>query len=450
MSNGHKAHVKDVHKLMFIDISKAYLHADVINPELYVELPAEVNLPNHCGHLKKALCGTRDAAKCWENDYSTTISTQGYDRGKASPCLFKHAASGSMVFIHGDDFVVSGPETHLKELKKAICDKYKAKVRATLGPEITDDKSVVMLCRKEHGVDVEADPRHVELILKEMGMEECKGSDVVGRTRLTGEEEGELLPQDARRFRSIAARCDFLAADRIDIQFACKEVCRRMSVPCESDWKMLKSIARYLRSHPRVLLQYKNQDPPHSMETTVNTDPAGCRRTRKSTNGGCVMHGMHLIKSWATTQTVIAMSSGEAEYYGVVQGACEAIGVVSLLQDLTGRRSHVRVKTDSSAARGIAMRRGVGKVRRLEVRTLWLQDQVDRGLVQIAKIAGETKPTDVCTKYLDGRKLRDMLSILPLCFEHGRHALAPQLHGQIQTLIPDDCTDAHRRGVRAR
>ena len=98
VSNGHKAHVKDAHKLMFIHISNAYLHADVINPELYVELPAEMNLPNHCGHLKNALYGTRDAATCWENDYSTTISTKGYDRGKASPCLFKHAASGSMVF----------------------------------------------------------------------------------------------------------------------------------------------------------------------------------------------------------------------------------------------------------------------------------------------------------------------------------------------------------------
>ena len=91
-----------------------------------------------------------------ENDYSTTISTQGYDRVKASLCLFKHAASGSMVFIHGDDFLVSGSETHLKQLKKAICDKYKAKVRATLGFEMTDDKSVVMLGRiiewKEHGV----------------------------------------------------------------------------------------------------------------------------------------------------------------------------------------------------------------------------------------------------------------------------------------------------------
>ena len=49
VSHGHKKHEKDPHKPMFIDISKASLHADVINPELYVELPAEMNLPSHCG-----------------------------------------------------------------------------------------------------------------------------------------------------------------------------------------------------------------------------------------------------------------------------------------------------------------------------------------------------------------------------------------------------------------
>ena len=92
---------------------------------------------------------------------------------------------------------------------------------------------------------------------------------------------------------------------------------------------------------PRVLLQYKYQEPPLSVDAIVDTDLAGCRRTRKSSNGSCVMHGTHLIKNWATTQTVIAMSSGEAAYRGVVKGACEAVGIVSLLQDLTGRRSNV-------------------------------------------------------------------------------------------------------------
>ena len=319
-----------------------------------------------------------------------------------------------MASIHGTDFVVGGPGTHLKDLKKAIFGKYKAEVCATLGPETADDKSVLVLGRniewKEHGVDVEADPRHVELILKEMGLEECKGSAVVGRTRLDDDEEGKLLPQDARRFRSMAARCNFIAADRIDIQFECKEVCQRMSAPCESDWKMLKSVARYVKSYPRLLLQYKYQEPPLGTDAIVDTDFARCRRTRKSTNGCYVMLGTHHIKSWTTTQTVIAMSSGEAEHYGVVKGACEAVGIVSLLQDMTGRRSNVHVSTDSSAARGIAMRRGVRKVRHLEVRTVWQQDQVDRGLSQVA---GQTKPADVCTKYLDGRRLQEMLSLLP-------------------------------------
>ena len=78
---------------------------------------------------------------------------------------------------------------------------------------------------KVQGVGVEADPRNVELIVKEMEMEECKGSDVVGRTWLDDEQETELLPQDARRFHFIAARCNVLAADRIDIQFGCPVGC---------------------------------------------------------------------------------------------------------------------------------------------------------------------------------------------------------------------------------
>ena len=131
----------------------------------------------------------------------------------------------------------------------------------------------------------------------------------------------------------------------------------------------LEDAEKRVKSYPRLLLQYKYQEPPLRKDAIVDTDFAACRRTRKSTNGGYGMHGTHYIKSWATTQTVIAMSSGEEEYYGVVKGACE-----SLIQDMTGRRSNVRVRTDSSATLGIAMRRGVGKVRHRQVRALWLQD----------------------------------------------------------------------------
>ena len=64
--------------------------------------------------------------------------------------------------------------------------------------------------------------------------------------------------------------------------------------------------------------------------------------------------GDHVIKSWSTTQATIALSSGEAEYYGMVKGASMAMGIRSMLgADLEVR---IRIRTDASAAKGIAIR----------------------------------------------------------------------------------------------
>ena len=229
----------------------------------------------------------------------------------------------------------------------------------------------------------------------------------------------------------MAARSDFTVADCIDIQFACKEVCRRMSAPCESEDDEKRGSLCEVASAcfgavqvPGTAAQY-GCNRGHGLRRMQKNQKVREWRLRDARNSPHQELG----------HTVIAMSSGEAEYCGVVNGACEAVGFLSLLQDLTSRRSNVRVSTDSS--RGIAVRQGVGKVRHLEVRTLWLQDQVDRGLIQVAKIVGQTI---ACTKYFDGRTLQEMLSLLPLCFTGGRHALGPQLHGQIQVLMSDECS----------
>ena len=61
---------KQMRKLMFIDISKAYFHAPSRRP-VYVKLPSEAlepgELPNTlCGTLNYSLYGTRDAAQNWD------------------------------------------------------------------------------------------------------------------------------------------------------------------------------------------------------------------------------------------------------------------------------------------------------------------------------------------------------------------------------------------------
>ena len=68
------------------------------------------------------------------------------------------------------------------------------------------------------------------------------------------QEDGTELPTHlTTAFRGAAARGNYLAADRLDAQFACKEVCRWMSKPTKHAWKALKRLCRYLEGAPRLV-----------------------------------------------------------------------------------------------------------------------------------------------------------------------------------------------------
>ena len=129
---------------------------------------------------------------------------------------------------------------------------------------------------------------------------------------------------------------------------------------------------RFLKGLPRMVQRIAFSDhPPTVIRAYVDSDWAGCRRTRKSTSGGVLYFGDSVVRGWASTQAVHALSSGEAEYYAALKGACAALGFQSMLKDL-GLKASVTLFTDSSAARGIIHREGLGKLRHLETGYLWL------------------------------------------------------------------------------
>ena len=81
------------------------------------------------------------------------------------------------------------------------------------------------------------------------------------------------------------------------------------------------------------------------------------------------MLGSHCLKTWSSTQASISLSSGEAEFYGVVNASGVALGHQSLMRDL-GYEIPVRVWTDSSAAMGVCQRQGLGKLRHVNTQLL--------------------------------------------------------------------------------
>ena len=149
-------------------------------------------------------------------------------------------------------------------------------------------------------------------------------------------------------------------------------------------------------------------------------------KTRKSTSGGVAKYGEHLLKTWSSTQSVIALSSGEAEYYGLVKGASQGLGLKAMLQE-AGVVTKVVIKTDASAAKGIALRRGMGKIRHIEVNQLWVQDKVAKGEIKVIKIGTTENLADHLTKYLNQEGIQEHMHNTGQWFEEGGHYLMPEV-----------------------
>ena len=420
--------------LMINDVRRAYFYAK-IQRDVYIELPAEDDQHGKgmLGKLRLCLYGTRDAAKGWQETLSAHLVSIGFERGKGHPSVFQHPTRGIKTLVHGDDYVSSGDDQDLSWLEAELEKAYELKTQR-LGTGIGSKLEGKVLNRvlrcTPGGWELEADPRHAELIIEQLGLGEDKGlgtPGVFGTDEDDKDDEVLLTGTDITQFRGVIARCNYLGSDRPDCQFAIKEGCREMSKPTMGSLRRLRHIGRFLKRHPRLVWHFDQQ--PEQRELVVRTDAdwAGCRRSRKSTSGGNISLGGHTIKTWAKTQAVIAKSSAESELYGVVRGACEALGVKTLCKDL-GSEFDIRLELDATAAKGILDRQGIAKVRHIDVNCLWLQEQCAKKMVPLVKVPGETNTADLMTKHLANPMILRHLKNLNMKHSEGRAGAAAQLH----------------------
>jgi hypothetical protein len=150
---------------------------------------------------------------------------------------------------------------------------------------------------------------------------------------------------------------------------------------------------------------------PKELKVFVDSDWAGCKKTRKSTTGFCVFLDNVLLTSASKTQSVIAQSSGEAKFYAIYQGAVEALFVQRTLAEV-GITVPITIYSDSSAGRAIAQRQGVGRVKHLAVKALYVQDLVQAKAINIMRVKSEENPADLMTKPVSASTLARLLGVV--------------------------------------
>ena len=243
------------------------------------------------------------------------------------------------------------------------------------------------------------------------------------------DEEPDTTPlerADAKVFRAVAARLNYLGPDRPDMQYAIKEAARCMSAPRECDWILLKRMGRYLIHRPRLVMEFEWQRRPGCLDGYTDSDWGGCTQSRKSTSGAVIMVGKHLIKGYSKQQKVLALSSAEAETYGMVACSAEVLGIQSCALDLGLDYAGV-IYADASAALGIIMRRGIGKVRHIRTQSLWLQEAHATKRLGFEKIDGSRNPSDLMTKHLTDTLQQRHLDYIRARAAEGRAETAPEL-----------------------
>jgi len=256
--------------LLIADVSRAFFEAPA-KRDLCVELPEEALAAGETaqeivGKLKASLYGTRDASMNWQEEVAKCMTQWGFKTCKFNPCLYMHAGREMMCLVHGDDFVCVSSSANLVWLKSRLSERFeiKTKLMGLKAGESREERILNRVIRvTEEGWEYEADQRHADLIIKESGAASLSPLSHPGGGKRTIEQEEqieELQGREATRFRAVAARANYLQADRPDIQYSVKEICRRLAKPVTSDWQKLVRLARYLKGAPRLVWEFHWQE----------------------------------------------------------------------------------------------------------------------------------------------------------------------------------------------
>ena len=279
------------YRIMALDVARAYFYSPA-SRTIFVRIPAEDRLDSEAGkvaQLNPSFYGTRDAAKNWTTTYTEFRNGVGFKTSFGCSCNFSRRTRQVSFTVRGDDFTASGSDSDLAWLEGQFKERFECKIQV-LGPGRNQQREVRILNTvvkwSKHGIYYEADQRHSKIVVREMGLENAKTVPTAGareeqkaasvpsaaqRVEVV-EESRKLGARDARAFHGVAARCKYLAQDRVDLQYATKEASRCMAKPRPADWGLFKRLGRYLLGAPRLVKLFRWQALPRTVDVFTDSD----------------------------------------------------------------------------------------------------------------------------------------------------------------------------------
>jgi hypothetical protein len=400
--------IHDFH-LRSIDISSAFLNGD-LEEDIYMKQPQgfEQFGPDYVCKLKKSIYGLKQAARQWNKKLHTTMLQIGYKRMESDRSVYVYARDGVLVIIPVfiDDITLAGnSEEMLDKTVKELESHFKLRdlgpTSFLLGIKITRDfaNHSIAISQRQYIVDM----------LDQYGFSGCSPIStpmdpglVLEKTKSLSEEDKEFMSKVP--YISAVGSLTYLAiCTRPDIAYAVGTLARYNSNPSPIHWKAVKHLFRYLQGTKNYAIVYKPDASQKEMFITYSDSNHGaCRDTGRSTGGYVAKIGTGSVDWSSKIQSLVALSSTEAEYIAGAEAGKEIKWMRSLLGEFGYKlNSASTLYIDNQSAINVAKNpEHHGRMKHLDLRFHWLRENVEAGIIDPKHVGTADMVADVLTKPL--------------------------------------------------
>ena len=401
-------------KIHHVDVSTAFLNGDLDEP-VFMEQPIgfeNLNYPNYVCKLEKSLYGLRQAPRAWNYCLNNYLEKLGFIRCEFDNCLYKYSNGQNTVYlaVYVDDILISSNcEKLIDEIKSKLSRNFKIKdlgiLKYFLGININQDKNSIRLNQSTY----------IANLLEKLSMSNCKPHYTPFTDDFLKDDPQNLKPCNVTEFQSAIGSLLYLSTkSRPDIAFAVNYVARKSHNPNVSDFYKVLRIIRYLKTTINFgIVYHKNiQKPTHFAYSDASF--ADCIQTRKSTSGFVFCINNSPVTWRSSKQSIIALSTTEAELISIADSIKE-ITFVKLLLEFFDRTEPVVLFEDNQSTIKICLNEKISRQsKHYIVRILYVRQEISNNNIILKYCPTEEMPADMFTKNLGRIKFHRLCNLLNL------------------------------------
>ena len=361
--------------------------------------------------------GPRKGARAWQDHFVEKLldsrCPRQFKQSLKTPTIFYSAPFEIALDLHVDDGYVEGPTAHLLCVFGYLEEQIVMKLSPIIGAGCAFEHVGALRLITEAGMWVQPLGRYFEAVLEMMGMKDCKAATSPKLDKAN--EDGDSEPCDGPQlYRSAVCTLLYPARRRPDLQSVVRWMCKRLMNPDRKSWRQLVKTVRYIKGTQDLATFMLAEGSLIGITGYLDGDWASDEIDRKSVSGGYIMVGGCRVHSHSRTTCDHALSSGESEIMAMSELLKECKQLKYNLELCGCGSLPITLHTDADVARGFAHKRGVGKMKHLDVRHCWLQSQLEAGVFKVKRVDRIRNASDMLTHAPSSDELKRFLPMVGL------------------------------------